>query len=236
MSFMPLAALTLLTMQMGCSSNPAMHARTDDRVQSSDGMTQLEVASGNGSITVREDASAEGLAIKTEIRCFAPTAEEAEARSAAAMVVTERGMDGSIRVRVEFPEPKSSHDSANLDIRVAHAGALVLTSRNGHITVTEAGGAVSAETSNGAIQISLADGSLGDVSATTSNGAVQVALPALWQGTIEARTSNGRIELEADGALRKVGSGATTLVLGDAAAATVRIRTTNGAVSVRRRQ
>ena len=271
---LPVTALVAIVGLTGCASDSFMSERSVSQSDGVDDITRLVVSSGNGAITLREDAAVTGIKIDAEIRCYAATSEQAAARSAAAVLVTDRALDGTFTIRVDFPEPRTGRDSASFDIRLpraaavelrssngrievngltgsleartsngaisvgGHTGPSTLVTSNGRIAVTAAGGPVTATTSNGSIEVGLASGNTGSVDASTSNGSVKVALPAIWQGTIDVATSNGRIEIDSDNRATEESRTARAVkaIIGDANAATVKIRTSNGAVRIDARQ
>ena len=146
-----------------------------------------------------------------------------------------------VSFRIQAPErtdidlTSSNGSLSATDIR----GRLRLRTSNGSINLVEVGGDVQADTSNGSVNATLAgsrwDGEGLDIS--TSNGSVRLGVPDGYNARIVASTSNGSINFgfpitvqgNLGGNRRRdidttIGSGGPTL----------RLRTSNGSVSVGR--
>jgi len=199
----------------------------DEATRRAEGATLVVEPDAKGTLVVRVDFPApqrggDSAAFVVEL----PQSTTLDLRSTnGAISVT--GFDGTVGAR-----------TSNGAITVKdHSGAMTLRSSNGRIGVSASKGAVDAETSNGRVEISLAEGSVADIRVETSNGAVSLDLPASWQGAVDASTSNGAIEITAPGAdgqrTTTRTKGRSSVVVGDRAAATASIRTSNGAVSVK---
>ncbi len=112
-----------------------------------------------------------------------------------------------------------------------HTGPVKANSSNGKIELLDVLGA-SADSSNGAIHVRLAEGASGPVNIDTSNGAITLEVPSNFNATLDADTSNGRIE-STIGTV-KGGKGKKTIVLGNGEGKG-RLDTSNGAITVKAR-
>lgn len=175
---------------------------------------------------------------------------EAEARE---MVAQVRIVTGST-LRAEGP---ASHGEAywwvSFDLRVPHRSDLKLTSVNGPLAVADVEGRVDLDTKNGPLSLSRAGGS---VHGRTANGPLTVELVgSAWVGEgLDMATVNGPVTLTVpDGYNARLETGTTngpvhlgfpllvqgnlkqniTATLGDGGAS-VRVKTTNGPLNVRR--
>lgn len=132
----------------------------------------------------------------------------------------------------------------DLDLRT-HNGGITLegvrgrtefTTMNGGVRISDAGGSVHGRTTNGGVKVALTgtqwDGDGLDV--TTTNGGVTLEVPADYNAHLETGTVNGGVHIDVpvrvQGRLDRelstdVGSGGPT----------IRAKTTNGGVSVKRR-
>lgn len=137
-------------------------------------------------------------------------------------------------VRLVGTHGKANVETTNgaLEIDGVH-GNLDLETTNGAITVTRSAGAVEASTTNGGIEVELTevpDGS--DLTFDTTNGGVTVRLPRDIRVSLDAATSNGRVDSDFDvsGADRK----SKRRLSGDinGGGGKLRVRSTNGSVSI----
>jgi len=246
------AASAVLTIPLsGCVFAASKQSATTTASRSVAGVTMLQVENRNGAVTVSEDATAAGLEVRAEIRCWAATQQEADDRAKAARLVTEVEPNGKGLVRVEFPEPKSSQDSATIEIRVGALVDLDLRTTNGAITVSGFNCPLEARTSNGAVETSGHSGTSsietsngrivvqsagGPVDATTSNGRVEVVLAPGNASSVDASTSNGSIEIVADAAwigtvTGNTSNGRVTLDVPDGTGKSRRVSGTNAATT-----
>ncbi|MDX2130947.1 MAG: DUF4097 family beta strand repeat-containing protein [Planctomycetota bacterium] len=184
----------------------------------------LDIATSNGSVTVTV-APGEEVQITAEIRALS------QARLDATMLGVERSDDGTLSVRVQWPEGRRhSNEGCSIDLRVPDASGVVVDTGNGSITLAGAAGQATLSTSNGSITVS--DHS-GPVSATTSNGSVNLR----DVGTVRAKSSNGRITVvlrnDVAGPVHcDTSNGSITLEFGTAFDALVDADTSNGGVTV----
>jgi DUF4097 and DUF4098 domain-containing protein YvlB len=115
-------------------------------------------------------------------------------------------------------------------------GKTEFTTTNGGVTVKDAGGSIHGQTTNGGVKVALTgsqwDGDGLDV--TTTNGGVTLEVPSDYNAHLETGTVNGGVHLDfpvrVQGRLDRelstdLGSGGPT----------IRAKTTNGGVTVRRR-
>lgn len=114
-------------------------------------------------------------------------------------------------------------------------GDLRLRTVNGSIRMAAVAGGVRAETSNGSVQIGLAGRSWegGGLDVETTNGSVRVTVPEGFGAVLEASTTNGGLDFGFPVTIEGRMSRRVTATLG-AGGPTLRIRTMNGAISVRR--
>lgn len=132
----------------------------------------------------------------------------------------------------------------DLDLR-SHNGGITLTgvrgrteftTTNGGVRISDAGGSVHGRTTNGGVKVALSgtqwDGDGLDV--TTTNGGVTLEVPADYNAHLETGTVNGGVQIDfpvrVQGRLNREFS--TDLGAGGP---TIRAKTTNGGVSVKRR-
>lgn len=195
----------------GCASTWASHFGKADAMASAAAVQAVAVDGRNGDITAIQDSSVSGLEVKAEIRAFASTQEEADRRTAEAKLVVEPDASGTLRVRVDFPEPRHGSDSAAIEIRAARVDGLTLETSNGGVSAEGFTAPLVARTTNGAIRVDRHRGSMtldstngrvearrsiGAVDASTTNGRIEIALDEGATESIEARTTNGAITLE----------------------------------------
>lgn len=165
--------------------------------------SRLDVRTRNGSVEVRE-GGVDTVQVTATIRA------RSQDRLAKTSVTTRRTDDGTLEVRVEWPDgpkrgegasivvvtPSARHVSAagsNGDILVHAADCKEVDARssNGNIVVHAPGASVKAASSNG--EIELKGVSSADVA--TSNGRVSVELAPQSAGPLAIHTSNGPVDL-----------------------------------------
>jgi hypothetical protein len=117
-------------------------------------------------------------------------------------------------------------------------GDVLARTSNGAVTVEGATGDVEAHSSNGRIEVIQAPGA-GSVVTHTSNGRVRIELASGFAGEISGQTSNGRLTLPTgdDVTLIRLDRRDAAVRIGPAdaeGAARVEVKTSNGAVEVRR--
>ena len=124
--------------------------------------------------------------------------------------------------------------NGGLDVRGA-GSELVASTTNGGIRVEAGGGPVRAHTTNGGVDVRLsALGSARDFDLATTNGAVSLEVPPSLGAEVEMSTVNGRVETDFPVTVQgRIDPRRLRVTLGDGERR-VRLRTTNGSVSLRR--
>jgi len=243
----------------GQPRNPCRESQNSDRPTHCEIRTMSVPASGeilavdaapNGGIAARGWNRAE-IQLEAKVVATGDTEAEAKALAAQVKVLTDGG-----RIRAEGPR---MHDrsgwSVSFDLMVPSQGGLDLRTTNGGVSIAGVEGRLTLHTTNGGIDLQNVNG---DVRGTTTNGGVRVTLDgAGWHGEgldletrnggvqirvpdgysahLEASTQNGGLRIDfpvtVQGSIGKTLS--TDLGRGGAP---LRVRTTNGGVSVRRRE
>jgi hypothetical protein len=193
------------------------------------GITAVDIATGNGAVTV---APATDTFITAKVTRVAWGKDKAEADKALENVVFTDTVDGTrLRMKVEMPSGQRPY-GANIDARVPSAVELNVQSTNGEISVAGITGAIAASTSNGAVNLT---GTTGTASLSTTNGAVTVEVHS---GPLYAGTTNGAVgcDIAALRATEDVGlattNGRVTLLLPDDVSAIIDATTTNGLITI----
>ena len=146
----------------------------------------------------------------------------------------------SVSYRINVPRKN------DLDLRASNGGITVVgvsgnvrfDTTNGGVRLQDVGGRVNGETRNGGLNVTLSgsrwDGEGLDVQ--TSNGGVNLLIPDGYNAELETRTVNGGLRIDfpitVQGELTSRRGISTTLGSGGPL---VRVRTTNGGVTIRRR-
>lgn len=115
-------------------------------------------------------------------------------------------------------------------------GRLDLETTNGGISLRAVGGDVNAETTNGGINVAL-EGRRWDgagLNARTTNGGVRLTVPEGFNADLEASTTNGGMDVEFPVTIQGRLNRRITTKLGEGGPP-IRVETTNGGVTVRRR-
>jgi hypothetical protein len=205
-------------------------------------------AAPNGGIQVT--GSDEGT-VRLQVKVLAVAGSDAAARQ----MVSEVHVRTSGTISAEGPDTRSREwwtvsyrltvpARTDLDLR-SHNGGITLTgvrgrteftTTNGGVTVKDAGGSIHGRTTNGGVKVALTgeswDGEGLDV--TTTNGGVTLEVPPDYNAHLETGTVNGGVHMDfpvrVQGRLDRelstdLGSGGPT----------IRARTTNGGVVVKRR-
>jgi hypothetical protein len=181
----------------------------------------------------REDGSARTLASQVQVqtgggRVYATGPENLRRQS------------WSVSYRINVPRKN------DLDLRANNGGITIngvtgnmrFDTTNGGVRLSEVGGRVNGETRNGGLNVTLSgsrwDGDGLDVE--TSNGGVNLMIPEGYNAELETRTVNGGLRIDfpitVQGELTGRQGLSTTLGSGGPL---VRVRTTNGGVTIRRR-
>jgi RNA polymerase sigma factor (sigma-70 family) len=158
--------------------------------------------------------------------------------------VTINGGTGKIQVQTSNGSITASKAKGAIELRTSNgqivvkdaAGPIDVKTHNGEIEIQGENGLVKAETLNGSVHFK---GSLakGEHSLRTSNGEITVALPSDASFRLDAETTHGRIknEFSTDSA---AGKGKTQLrsTVGQNPVVDIRLRTTNGSITLRRQE
>jgi DUF4097 and DUF4098 domain-containing protein YvlB len=216
------------------------------------GSTPLDVDAGpNGGIRIRGWDRSDVL-IRAKITAYADT--DADARRVASGVQIET----AARVRASGPSTdRYEHWSVSFDIQVPRRAQLTLNTRNGGIAIDDfrgiaqfraqnggvslarVGGDIRGTTTNGGVTVDLEgdrwDGAGLDVE--TRNGGVRMTVPERYSAELETGTTNGGISIDfpitvSGNITRRTRHITTTLGSGGPR---VRVMTTNGGVTVRKR-
>lgn len=139
-------------------------------------------------------------------------------------------------VNYELTVPRSMHldiETVNGGINVSDLqGEIELETTNGKIEVSRCSGTVDASTTNGAIRAELLSVTKGKpMRFSTTNGRITLAVPATFAAEIDADTTNGSINSQLPVATRHM---SRTSLRGtvNGGGAEVRLRTTNGSISI----
>lgn len=215
-----LGLVALLSSMTGCGDAVLHRATRVIEVNHVDAKP-LVVECENGGITVTRG---EGSTVRITAHLAALTAERLEQTQ----VVAERGPDGALAVRVNWPDRRQKSEGARFEIATPGVQHITLTTSNGKIRTEHTSGLAKLRTSNGSILVS--DHS-GDVEAETSNGSIQ--LDRIGGGVV-ARTSNGRVEV--DGALGPcdvtTSNGSVDVDLAGSSQGPVTVQTNNGSIAL----
>jgi hypothetical protein len=216
------------------------------------GLNPIDIDAGtNGGIRVRGWDRAE---VHVRARVQAEADSQAAARSLASGVRIETagssvraegpsrtGDDESWSVSFEVDVPRTAMialHARNGGISIADfRGTAKFETRNGGVTLGDVAGDIRGETTNGGVTVNLAgdhwDGAGLDVE--THNGGVRLSVPSNYSATLEAGTVNGRLDIDFPITVQGTISQRLTTTLGSGGAK-LRVVTTNGGVSIRRRE
>ena len=216
------------------------------------GVNPIEIDAGqNGGIKLRGWDRADVL-VRARIEAYAES--DAEARALASGVRIETT---GTSVRAEGPSMRdrdNQHWSVSFDIQVPRTAMVTLRTVNGGISIddfhgtakfrasnggvslTNVGGDISGQTTNGGVTVNLEgdrwDGAGLDVE--THNGGVRMTVPDNYSAVLDTGTVNGRINVDFPITVQGRLSDRFTTTLGSGGAR-VRVITTNGGVTIRRR-
>lgn len=210
----------------------------------------LEVdAQPNGGISI-VGWDREEVQVVAMVRAHSTTMEEAHTLARDLEVIAEPG-----RIRTDGPRPERGTGwSVSYEIRVPRQTNLDLESSNGGLDVQDVTGDMRLRTTNGGIELAGVSGDVqgrtvnggvtveldGDrwtgrgLELQTTNGGVTLRMPPDYSAELSARTVNGRLEVDfpitVQGRLGKQ----VEASLGNGGAP-IRVQTTNGGISLRRR-
>ena len=209
------------------------HRHCEVRESSLPGLNPIDIDAGqNGGIRIRGWDRAE-VHVLARIQTHADS--EAAARSLASGIRIDTSGNN---VRAEGPARSGDDEgwSVSFEIDVPRAAMIAMRAVNGGIKLGEVAGDIRGTTMNGGITVDLNgdhwDGAGLDVE--TRNGGVQLGVPANYSATLEAGTVNGRINIDFPITVQGTLSRRLTTTLGSGGAK-LRVVTTNGGVSIRRR-
>jgi hypothetical protein len=204
----------------------------------------------NGGISVKGWERNEIL-VRSRIQTQAAT--QAEANNLAAQV---RVATAGAQIRAEGPETNgNAHWSVSFEVFVPRQSNLSLRTHNGGISISNVHGSISFEAENGGVALSRLGGNVtgettnGGLSVElsgstwegeglnvkTTNGGLSVAVPDNYSAHLEAGTINGGFAVSPSIAQVTRGTKQLSLNLGSGGT-TLRINTTNGGVSIKRRE
>ena len=173
----------------------------------------------------------------------------------AALIIDVDASGDAVRIRTRRQAARSWNSGVNYLIRVPRRteleristsngaievtgveGRARLSTSNGAVTVDRLSGELEVETSNGPVRVTLGEAGVeAPIRLRTSNGPITLRLPASASADIEATTSNGPISVDLDAQFQgrhtrnrlegKIGAGGPLL----------RLATSNGPISIRRR-
>lgn len=181
----------------------------------------LVVTSENGSITVTRG---QPPSVRITARLAALTAERLEQTQ----VVAERSADGTLAVRVSWPDRRQKNEGASFEIAIPSVRDLTLTTSNGKLHVCDTAGLAKLQTSNGSVHV---ENHAGNVEADSSNGSLLLDNVG---GNVVARTSNGRVEIDGVSGLCDVSTsnGSVDIDLASTSSGPVTVHTNNGSVAL----
>jgi DUF4097 and DUF4098 domain-containing protein YvlB len=150
----------------------------------------LDVETSNGSIAVT-GSSRNDVLVEARVVTQGDTMDEAKSLAKDVHILTDGG-----RVRADGPRTANHHGwSVSFRLQAPTRQNTTASSSNGSLSFTSLNGTLRGDTSNGSVHgTDLA----GDVRLTTSNGSLQIALSgSTWSGAgLEATTSNGSLQVD----------------------------------------
>jgi hypothetical protein len=201
----------------------------------------VDVETENGSVDLFK-GSAAGVLIDATIKA------RSQERADATEVVTQRGPDGTLLIRVVWAEGKRySNEGCSMRISLPGAEGVRVKTGNGAVACTDLSGPAEIDTSNGRVEVTRHAGNVraetsngrvvieavaGDVKATSSNGGIDIRGA---RGRVEADTSNGAVSISLDasgtGPVRaETSNGSIDLVVGPSFVGRVDVDTSNGSI------
>lgn len=147
------------------------------------------------------------------------------------------GDDFNAQVRFDITVPRSMSvgvTNTNGSVRVAGInGSHDLSTTNGRIEVRRCAGAVDASTTNGSITAELLTVAKGQpMRFETTNGRIEVALPSTMSLDVDASTTNGSISSDLPVATTRTSKNSLRGTI-NGGGTPIRLRTTNGGISIR---
>ena len=241
----------------GLSCNDGSGNLGDDRKTHCEMREQTIAAGGTISVDARQNGGVavkgwerSDILVRAKIQTSAPTEDEAMSIARLVHVETagaqiradgpssERQRSWVVSYEVFVPQRSDltlKAHNGGISVAAVH-GRIEFETVNGGVSLQEVGGHVKGETTNGGVSILLAgnhwDGEGLDV--TTRNGGVNLSLPENYSAHLETGTVNGGLNINfpitVQGEIKRelspdLGSGGSRL----------RVRTTNGGISIKRR-
>jgi len=150
------------------------------------------------------------------------------------------GTNVSINVEYDVTVPRSMNvnvDNTNGGIDITEVrGSHQISNTNGHIELTRCAGDVDAETTNGGIRAELAEVNPGKaIRLETTNGRITVSLPKSLAARVDASTTNGSIKTDLPVTTTEVSRNSLRGTINGGGSAELRLRTTNGPISIESR-
>jgi DUF4097 and DUF4098 domain-containing protein YvlB len=231
-------------------SDRPTHCEVREMSLPASGDTLAVDATPNGGIAVRGWDRPE-IQLQAKVVTSADSEQQAKALAGQVRVLTDGG-----RIRAEGPRAQDGTSwSVSFDLMVPSRGGLDLRTTNGGVSIADVEARVTFRTTNGGIDLSHVNGDVrgsttnGGVRVTlggagwngegldveTLNGGVQLRVPEGYSAHLEAATRNGGVQVEFPVTVQGSVGRTLTTDLGRGGA-TIRVRTTNGGVSVRRQE
>jgi len=150
------------------------------------------------------------------------------------------GQDVSMDVEYDITVPRSvslNVETTNGAIEVDGVkGSHRISTTNGHIDLTHCSGDVEAETTNGGIKAELTEVSPGkSIRLETTNGRINVTLPKTIAARVDASTTNGSVNSDLPVTTTEMKNHRLRGTINGGGSAEVRLRTTNGSISIEAR-
>ncbi len=183
----------------------------------------LKVITANGSIRVVRAGNGQ-VEISAKIRTAT------EERLERARAVAERKGDGTLEVKVQWPDGRRrAHEGCSFHVNIPGSSEVVLTSSNGSLVIEGLSGKARLSSSNGSVYVSEFNG---DIEAETSNGSIYIKGRI---GSVKAATSNGSIKIfGARGPVDAVTDNSSVkATLAETNKGPIHIRSSNGSIIIR---
>ena len=215
----------------GCGiDSPAEKGRSAEKVVRGNlegTSVSVDVQSSNGSIWVRSDPQATRVSIEGIIRAGGENPSQGKERLAGSSLVSDV-IDGTVHVRLKFPEPEFDSDGGRITIIVPQLRSVRAISTNGRITISDATGMATVSTSNGAVEVKSCSA---DVKAITTNGEIRVED---CTANIELSTTEGDILVRkaVNGVTAKTQNGALSVHYDDGGMGPVHLESSNADVKL----
>jgi DUF4097 and DUF4098 domain-containing protein YvlB len=214
-----------------------------------DSRTLLEVTGGkNGGIDIR-GWDRDQIKVVAKIQTSANSKRRAEEIASAVEIRTRRLIGAEVSSNLARRENASVSFriyvpfKTNLDLTTHNGGINIsevsgdigFSAMNGGVTLARLSGDVNGETTNGGLDVELTGDSWNGkgLDVATTNGGITVSVPSGYNAEFETGTVNGRVDLDFPMTVSGRINRNIRTTLGEGGAP-VRVRTTNGGVSIRR--